>query len=1226
MFTRGNIYTRQKEYHVFTTEDTGLNYLGIPSYNYSSIIHLKESLPKTTTTAGPNQGSNNSTINEIETYFDTPVNEVLDSLICNHTYAPNGEPKIMHFDKGSLLYVEQNLSQILRVTQDCKSTSNLPTGIPQFLKAYNESLYSKGGLTSEGFDKKDIINIAQKIQNSLSGCITFSVKYKALGCDRIVPIKLRILDKDNADDRRIVVSKGSPVIAGIPTEITGRQYSFSGTNDAPIGVYQDLFEGGIDNPKNAVAGQLDIRYNKTTGKWQSGTHQILARLITDVNSAKIGATDKIDLLTNPDSRSSAYDPTNSLYIGQVATGIAIPLSMENGNPYMYGPNYIGCKDNTREVEKISVHNRSNRIFKKGDVVLASQIDGEWIIQGFDLPTTSTQSTAKIWQFQKFIVDSDSFFKDERYAPNDEAENGIGNYTRNILPNTYEDRARKTYYYLLNKTDNKPNIFKDLTKDEYSIICRRNFYIQETDFEKVDKKEMPKDSEFEEEFQLKPSRLYNQATSFDQLHPTLGGTNTKGNVIGRTNIYKTLPFQTSDPSLIYQTDLPHFWGPVFPDGFTNVSAQALKQKENLTIIRNNTDPHKFLGFGQALVLKEQHDAVKEGFGIFSDPNDFNYYQLPADVGLNGPPISGLTNSSANKFSSPIERINFAYPITDKSDTGETYGENMFQYFYDLVGGKSDRYSYLLYQPTGSPTPAPEVLFDLKPVNPNRIQFSPLQLHAALSSTNITDTSDPRLGNLKLEIDGSKNGHFKQDYSKEQYLIWPQTFESRNKLEISYIKILDPKVGQVGKEIGEGLFSFGPYLYSSRYSSSPVGGPGLLPQENLPYEKSNLIGIIASKNSFSATNQINFTVKQNFGLPRKVVVTGAGSLLVSVLGPFLGISSQTGPSSPQQRGTPQWGDRERTDDITSFGTTALHVRIFDEWPDNQTYFDGRYFSVLHFNPAVTNNQPSEQQVEELKCTYNADKVERKDNILIVTINAKGTEPERKKYIIETSVDFTEPTLSNGEIVTFGKIINQSTPLLPMEYWKINPLRRGALLTNGGFRYFKKVIGLDPNSASVNINNNLEPPYMYGSGYKANDIINFPRGAKAIVQQEDLSEDGGILKLSKFIDNGSGFLPQDFPVNSVGGGSGQGASFQCTQGKVYYENGIDLGPQQRCPITRLTSSSDQGNKFIDNDQKTTINIDGNGKYDAFYFMHNDILHTPLYATNFTAGEAQYLTLEIS
>lgn len=1232
--TKGNLYSRKREYHVFTTEDIGLANFGLSSYNVSSIDHIKQTLSAptsqtaaTTTTAAPQS----SFAQEIDAYFDTDVNDVLGSLICSGEYAPNGNPKIMHFDTGSLVYVEQSENNMLQITQSCDSSSTSPTGILQFLKAYNEAVSSKNSTTSENFKRTDILNLAQKIQNSLSGCITFSIKYKALGCERIVPIKLRLLDKENSDDRRIIATRDAPVIAGIPREITGREYSFNGTNEAPMGVYQNPYEGGIDNPKNTVAGQLDIRYNKTTGKWQSGTHQILARLITDVDSAKIGATDNIDLITSPSSRPSVYTVGNSLNISQFTTGQAIPLSMENGNPYMYGPNYIGCTSNIKEVEKMNVVNRSNRIFKKGDVVLASQIDGEWIIQGFDLPTTSNKTSGKNWQFQKYIVNSDSFFKDGRFLE----DNSIVDidpkvYLQTITPDIYETKIRKRYYNQI--LANFPNTFNLCETSDKNYIARINFFIEEENLEVARTGTIDPN-----QHDIVLSSGYYQTSSFDQLGSYLGGTNTNGNVISRTNIYKPLPFQTSDPALIYQTDLPHFWGAVFPDGYTSRSVGELKKKENIPIKINNTNFNQFFNnSNDTLRLNANDDATT--LGMLSDSQDFNYVQLPADVALNGPPVSGLPSSIKEKFSAPIERI---YITRDQQ-------KNLFRYFYDQVSGKDkERYSYLLYEKTTattttttagttstSTTSAPatsvilEPLFDLKPINPNRIQFSPLQLQTALNSHKITNTSKFEYIQLQTEINGSKSQQFfKKDETDNKNLIWPPSFISRNGLDInSPITFFDTNSALV---IGTGPIQFGPYVKFPKFSSSPTGGPNLIPKENLSYEKSNLIGIVASKNSFSATNQVNFTVKQNFGLPRKVTVTGAGALALTILGPFIGWSSQNGPSSPQQRGIPQWGDRERTDAVSSFGTTALHVRIFDEWPDNQTYYDGRYFAVLHFNPAVPDEQPSPSQIENLKCIYGGNNfisAKRENTVLIVELDVfdnDGNKKRRQKNIIETSVDFTEPTLEDGTILSNNTIVDSFTKLLPIEYWKINPVRRGALLTGGGFRYLRKTIGLHEGSISIKNNpENNEP--MSGTGYENGDIINFPNGAKVEVKIED----GGSIQNGSFklIDPGSGFTDFKSPVLSTGGGSGTGAVLSCSSGKVYYQNGIDLGPQQRCPITRLTSSSDQGNKVVDNDQKTTIALDGNGKYDAFYFMHNDILHTLLFSTNFTAGEAQHLTLEIS
>ena len=92
---------------------------------------------------------------------------------------------------------------------------------------------------------------------------------------------------------------------------------------------------------------------------------------------------------------------------------------------------------------------------------------------------------------------------------------------------------------------------------------------------------------------------------------------------------------------------------------------------------------------------------------------------------------------------------------------------------------------------------------------------------------------------------------------------------------------------------------------------------------------------------------------------------------------------------------------------------------------------------------------------------------------------------------------------------------------------------------------------------------------------------------------------------------------------------------QAEIYFPKGIvysivkrDDGPQERCPITRLSSSSNRGEGVVDTTQTTILNIDTNtsGEYDAFYHFHNDITHTLMFSYAQVPGFYQYVIMNIS
>lgn len=1220
----GNLYTRQKDYHVYTTDNIGLNELGLGSYSRSSVENMFKTFGRpTTTTVNPNQSQATTTpppkqgspeINEISLYFGDQVSTTSKKLVGDEGLVH--PPQIFAYNKKTLKYDLHSGAAIFQYEKEDNTIVSVANNIKEFTDKYNDCIINKSAPSRD-----DILKVAQKINTSLSGCITFRISYKALTCDQQALIKLRLLNKDNSNDSRIIASKGSPIIAGVPTRISGKKYSHKGTDQSSIGVYQNPFQEDINNPSNTVAGELDIRFNKTIGKWQAGTHQILCRLTTDVDSANTPILTEIG-----GDNTSFYSTESENWIGQFSIGKMIPLSMENGNPYMYGPNFIGCPSgSTSRIEELMAVNRSNRTFKKGDIVLASYIEGEWIIQGFDKPEIITKKTnVGKWQFQKFIVNSDSFFRDNRFKYNNTPTSSLDfDYTKEtasrdsqiIYPHVYEDKSRMLFY-----TDTTNVFHSQLEPEEKNKLLKINLYLDMPPAS-AELKQFPPLSQYD--FIL--SKDYYQSSIFDQVSSSIGGNNMYGNVISRTNIYHSPFGNASEDGLIYQKNLPNFWGPVFRDGYTSESVRHLIGKHGSVAIPNNSNSNLWFANSTTLAFNTSTDITITS-GIFSNSGDVNFLQLPAEIGTNA--------SLESKHGLPIERMN----IEIGSDKNMSHLTNFFIH-------NKERFSHIMNNTSGD-------IFGLKPVSPNIIQFSPLQFQLATSLTNIT----PGLGYdiLKTEIESAKGTEiFKTDRKNDfifDSILLPKNFITRNTQKESGLKLEKFEIIENNEKKLVCLFyiPFGTFVKFPRAASSPLGGPGIIPLGNIApiiFEKSNLIGIIAAKNKIkSATKSINFNIRQYFGLPPKLTIAGGQGPQVTILGAFLSWTNQSNPI--MQNSQPQWGDRDRQDAINSFGTTAMHVRVFDEWPDKDTIYDGRYFSILHFNPSTTILGLSEEEKEALqkKYGYPAKSFRRNPNGVLQFQYYQNIYHD----LVETDVDFREPTGGSGlhpseKSMMVGSIISSGSMLSDASVWRINPIRRGALLTGGGFKYFKKVIGLDAIELLEKSAEEIEmlrkagsqdiSKEQRGSGYLVGDIINFPN--QASIRVESLLSAGGPagqIGSWSIVDSGIGFVPSDFRtsvsgVRNTSGGTGSGAQFVARRGRVYHRYYHDEGPSERCPITRLTSPSNQGKEEMTRDVITSINLDGgNGKYDAFYFMHNDVLHTQLFEGAFRGGFAQHVTLEIT
>jgi hypothetical protein len=158
----------------------------------------------------------------------------------------------------------------------------------------------------------------------------------------------------------------------------------------------------------------------------------------------------------------------------------------------------------------------------------------------------------------------------------------------------------------------------------------------------------------------------------------------------------------------------------------------------------------------------------------------------------------------------------------------------------------------------------------------------------------------------------------------------------------------------------------------------------------------------------------------------------------------------------RYAPIWGSTI-SDSINSFGTTALHCMVWDYWPEQQTVFVPQYFTVLHFNAGTLFSQPRIKTGSfSPQSTGGTTTVGPP-----ITINID---------ISDFDIDFRIPSYNikgndGGYVpVIAGDLIYSFSSLAPSSDWRVNTVRRGQLVTNQGFLYYKLVIGLDKDSGVI------------------------------------------------------------------------------------------------------------------------------------------------------------------
>ena len=511
----------------------------------------------------------------------------------------------------------------------------------------------------------------------------------------------------------------------------------------------------------------------------------------------------------------------------------------------------------------------------------------------------------------------------------------------------------------------------------------------------------------------------------------------------------------------------------------------------------------------------------------------------------------------------------------------------------------------------------------PASKNRIQFSPLQAELAGSDDLLsTKAKDPersfyniirsaisnKLGiNVTDSLFGKKGGFNMYDRSKA-LLGYPDTefvIKSEDILDCTGLSLYDDPQASFNQVGTFNSVKYDCFVKRNNSGYDLVGSPKMFRRSLANnVDGANCVGIVSAKQTITKKigGKLNYSISQFFGLNQQRSSTLATTYLTIIPGIFSAGGSNGGG---MQYGFPQWGST--TDNVNSMGTTALHVRIFDYWPEKATVFDPRYFGILHFNPS------------------------------------------------DSSVDISIPTQENNNILNLGETINSFTKLKDSSSWKKVTIRRGMLLTGEGFTYLKHEIGLASDGIIV----------FGGSGFS--DTFDYELKTKNVILTISVGQDGVVSGAT--IKSGSstkcyttqgmdtkyrgiGFLPSDFSTNvpnyvdgqligsttekafvvSIPSPStgGKPAVIKFTAGLVYFLEQKDEPPKEQVPITRLTSSSKRGDGFIEEVKESDFSLESNksGKYDCFYHFHNDISHTLItdMSNPFVAGFLQYITMTIT
>lgn len=1065
---------------------------------------------------------------------------------------------------------------------------------------------------------------------------------------------------DTAIERSVLIN---PVIEDIPETKAGNQYdpTVSFLDTAKYGFGQ-VFPPNKEDPKNVGEQNkefalLETNYNHNTNRFEAGTRQILVRIVDDIAACNTPGIDftKEDTV---DSLLSFYikdDEENQVgeFDETVNTGYGVVLNKQKNNMYLWGPNFqtivdyaIEEEDNVTRIqkEKVFLVNRTGAAFVKNELAFASKIDGEWIpIKIAQGNSESVKFGVQKWSFQKLIASADDFFRDARYLDDSQPD-----YVKQRLnPQDYEVIARNRFYYNLRNyagttvPAGSKNIshLSAISPAMLDIIGYMN--LGNSDSAVVENQKI-------ENWDFIPSDRYIQVTAFDQMGDFAGGKN-KANVIARTNYIKSIDTTQVDTDPLDPFEMIEYWGPTFPRGYSAANVDRLISKKNdINLQSRPIVPinESFFFTGDGFQAPDDGVAITDtatgrnvsikykNKGMFYNNRDTAALQLPADAGTNGPPNS-------TDFS-PIERLQYLDKVSDVSVNAVDSFSSVFD--KDPLTGMQARYNWLYRFSTSDPLSGiMDPVYGFKPNSPNNIHFYPLAAEV-VSSTDYNRhpgavSPEPGVvleyGMLPLmakatEIKGAV-WHKSQTLNGVDHLLGSDALFIRNKeIPKDFIQYSHNGFASApnSAKAGYTVPYFG-YVTKKATGKNSISLPTIWPDKN--DENASCVGIIASKCriTFRGT-ELKFVLDQQFGLQldsRATLSTG-GSFDFLNLGGGVGIPTVGGSSFSTSNSNPRWGGL--SDEPNVFNTTALHVKVFDSWPDNQTVYDAKYFSVFHFNPGEVFSKATLQLINGATKT--------------ITINDAAGDPHILDFPLLTEVvDFKVVTNIEGNPFSItktsagllGQEVDMGTEFAPQDNWRVNTIRRGMMLTGGGFRYFKTYCGI---STIVKISG--------GTNYKVDDELGVSGGAGigAIVKVKTIDPMTKAILTVEIVDRGTGFVPADFTWTSpdistyrlrLTGGSGTGAEFRVTKGVIYGVEFVDEGPKNKSNgYMRLTNSNsngqgNQGTGFVTGVTEQFIPIEEPNKkneYDLFFYFHNDITHTVHQGGGNMLIEPQRVSMEIS
>lgn len=1081
-----------------------------------------------------------------------------------------------------------------------------------------------------------------------SGTLGFDIKIDNFSCIKYETVKytLQLFDGLDLRNSENIAGFKNLIISKVASDQAGRRILSrkGGGWNAAKDTNEDI--------KEHTPGELSLTWNPVDKKYESGTIQVPAVLTTDIEAANPRTT---ELLESIDVEAMLDNPSSDLYLN-MPSGQAIILLNVDGNPTLLAPTYKkqDCEREENDLEKLKVivYNPFSRTFSKDQNVILNKINGVWIPldAGQGQKLAKKQLPAKWDNFSYFITNPNHFYikkNGTRFTYQDFESAFRSGYYRHIVRTNSSSPSDPPYAFnpIYGGNEWQEDVVPDKWRDLTLVL--------------------PDDST---SYGINYGHL--QITSFDFMSPIIGGMNYTNNSDGSTSLGNThIEFDTStnpyprggsDVRIPASSTAP-FFGCVFPDGYSDNKILNYLNGAHLgaAVVRLSTDSHVMENILPKVVLPinagakifgediDNHNTnklssmfAKDAFGNLLDTS---LSHLPADIALNASP------KGSNGSPLTIYFRNVFYPFKGEDSI---YSDGRNPTAWDLNN------QVWHYQADKT---IDDSFFDLKPVNSNKIQFRPLKAETFnFAEFKTPEEAQNYFNSATTQYVRANRGVFGMQARETQInferimagfcidrfnAIFPLTIESeferrligdygiKYNPDFENLPFTTPTV-HPGYNSNQNGDNFHPLIWDKPWMLSPIRGGGG-------------IGVIGAKYTVSASSAIEFDVESLLGQPGWFLTIRQGGVNNLIVLPSLGLPTLGGVTNPTQnnRYGKTWGRAEFYYDLN---TTALFARVFAAWPKEQTYFDPRYFTVLHFNPIdkTSLNTP-------VKLWYKAGQI--RNDITTPPPESEQSYPNGFFQVDkqDTTVDIRIPTNFDGSFFNNKGVIVTQNMIREYKHWNIDPSRRGKLLPYKKTFYsigvgsmtqdFSTKIVLTP--TSVGLNEKFVDfdciIYNKGQNYNQNDTFTVANSKDVIlspiinnntIEGFKVINAGKIESCKFFAKPDEKILRTEGTLNSAANllkvvplkltGNGRELTAYITRGWINEYLIEDKKPEEVTDrpnkLTADPNDPSQVEVTYESSRVTEVNVlktnaDGsiqayseNDQYDIFFHFHNDISHT--------------------